>query len=93
MKLDSRDQLIIHIEGLQATLTKRNAQIEQLRKELNKPIVLPDEIQKELDKAFIKGWKACAIRIHTFSHEAKQNLMKLSDASSAAYWLEKDKQN
>lgn len=60
MELQTDEALVIHIEGLQATLTKRNARIKELEAKLSEPIDLPEKFQKLLDKSYKKGWKDCA---------------------------------
>lgn len=60
MKLETDEALKIHIEGLQATLTKRNARIAELEAKLAKPVDLPEEVKKLLNKAYKEGWQACA---------------------------------
>ena len=59
MKLEDKESLIIHIEGLQATLAKRNARIAELEAQIaelkDNPLARMSE-----DKAFKEGWKACA---------------------------------
>jgi hypothetical protein len=62
VKLETDEALKIHIEGLQATLTKRNARIAELEEKLAKPIDLPADIQKRIDKAYASGWKAAAAK-------------------------------
>ena len=51
------ENLHIHIEGLQATLTKRNKQITALQDKLLDP--LPRQ-EKEIRDAYRIGWRACA---------------------------------
>lgn len=60
MKLDTREELIVHIEGLQATLTKRNARIAELEAKLSVPVDLPEHIEKLVDKSYKKGWRDCS---------------------------------
>jgi hypothetical protein len=62
MKLETDEALKIHIEGLQATLTKRNARILELETKLATPIELAPELQKKIDKAYARGWKDASQR-------------------------------
>jgi cyclopropane fatty-acyl-phospholipid synthase-like methyltransferase len=55
----SREQLIIHIKGLQQTLTERNARIAQLEKQLTKA-GMTARAEREIKKAYKQGWQACA---------------------------------
>lgn len=74
MKLDTEEALKIHIEGLQATLTKRNARIAELEDKLAKPIDLPENIQKLVQKAYRKGWRDASLKIKDASKEAVRAL-------------------
>lgn len=59
MQIDDREGLIVHIEGLQATLTKRNKRIE----ELNQRVIDAengDLPKAALERAYKDGWEACA---------------------------------
>lgn len=70
------ERLMIHVEGLQVTLTKRNEQIARLQAK----IVHLEEgtaTNAEIAKAFGKGWKACAERMMSATHEAKMSLEKI----------------
>lgn len=56
---EDKEHLIIHIEGLQATLSKRNARIEQLEKQVAELKANPLSGAAE-KKAYKRGWKDCA---------------------------------
>lgn len=71
MKLDTDEALKIHIEGLQATLTKRNARILELETKLATPVDLPDEVKKKIDKAYARGWKDASMRFVQLSRVAQ----------------------
>jgi regulator of replication initiation timing len=60
ISLDNVEKLQIHIEGLQATLTKRNKRIAELEAKLAVPIDLGPEVKKKLEQAYKDGWKKCA---------------------------------
>ncbi len=77
MKLDDRESLVIHIEGLQATLTKRNARIAELEEKLGQPIDLPTKTQKLLNKAYKQGWKDCASVLMESTRDAALELGKI----------------
>jgi len=60
LDMTKRDNLIVHIEGLQATLTKRNARIAELE------AFIAGEGKEERDEralknAYKKGWNECAM--------------------------------
>lgn len=58
----NREQLIIHIKGLQQTLTERNARIDELEKRLTKS-GLTARAEREVKKAYKQGWQACASKL------------------------------
>lgn len=59
MNIDDREGLIVHIEGLQATLTKRNKRIEELEQQLAS--AENGELAKTaLKRAYKDGWEACS---------------------------------
>ena len=51
------ENLHIHIEGLQATLAKRNLLIADMKEDVANP---DPRHKRELDKAYKDGWRACA---------------------------------
>lgn len=59
LNLDNREKLVIHIDGLQVALAKRNETIARLEAEI---ALLRDgePSQAALKKAYQRGWKACA---------------------------------
>lgn len=60
--LEEIEALHIHIEGLQATLAKRNARIAELEAKVTKQ---GSKIQTEMAvrRAYNKGWKDCASKL------------------------------
>lgn len=72
MKLETDEALKIHIEGLQATLTKRNARIAELEEKLARPIDLPADVQKKIDKAYARGWKAASAKFTQLARVAAE---------------------
>jgi hypothetical protein len=68
------ERLMIHVEGLQVTLTKRNEQIARLQAK----IVHLEEgtaTNAAIVKAYGKGWKACADRLSSAAHKASNTLL------------------
>jgi hypothetical protein len=51
------ENLHIHIQGLQATLAKRNLLIANMKEDVANPDL---RHKRELDKAYKDGWRACA---------------------------------
>lgn len=84
MNIDSKDQLIIHIEGLQATLTKRNARIAQLEDQLaNVNAKHVNQLANSI--AYKKGWKDCANQLSTISRETALQLAKVNKEAWRIY--------
>ena len=79
LDMSKRDNLIIHIEGLQATLTKRNARIAELEK------LLAGEGANEREmvaraRAFKKGWESCANSVMNEAATAINAIQSLKNA-------------
>ena len=89
MKLETDEALKIHIEGLQATLTKRNARIAELEAKLAKPVDLPDEIKKLTDKAYKQGWQACAGHLAETTRNMATELSKVRKEAMSLYLKER----
>jgi hypothetical protein len=66
-------RLMIHVEGLQVTLAKRNEQIARLQAKI---IHLEEgtATNAEIVKAYGKGWKACAELMEATANEAIKSL-------------------
>jgi len=73
-----------HIEGLQDTLTKRNAQIERLSAQLEEALT-GEPNQAALAKAYKRGWEAAANQLMQAAHDAAQSLGKVSKAAFSVY--------
>ena len=74
------ERLMIHVEGLQVTLTKRNEQIVRLQAK----IVQLEEgtaTNAEVTKAYGKGWKACAEAMASAAHDAANVLHGIRSAA------------
>lgn len=76
MKIDDREGLIVHIEGLQATLTKRNKRIEELEQRVI-DAENGDLPKTALERAYKDGWEACAGRLMETARVAAQSLGKV----------------
>lgn len=88
MELKTDDALKIHIEGLQATLTKRNARIAELEARLNEPIDFPEKVQKLIDKAYKKGWKDASNVLIENTRDAALELGKIRKEAFRIYLKE-----
>lgn len=77
MNLENREDLIVHIEGLQATLTKRNARIAELEAKLAIPVDMPEHIQKLIDKSYKKGWRDCSKELLEITRQTALELGKV----------------
>jgi hypothetical protein len=74
------ERLMIHVEGLQVTLTKRNEQIARLQAK----IVHLEEgsaTNVEIVKAYGKGWKACSDLLAREANEAVNVLQRIRSAA------------
>lgn len=60
IELKTDEALVSHIEGLQSTLTRRNARIAELEERLAQPVDLPEKVEKMIKKAYADGYKECA---------------------------------
>jgi hypothetical protein len=89
VKLETDEALKIHIEGLQATLTKRNARIAELEAKIieikDNPIVGAAE-----KAAYKKGWKDCAGHLMETANQAARGLKEIRKDAFRLY-LEGDK--
>lgn len=83
------ESLHIHIEGLQATLTKRNARITQLEAQVTELKMNPEAGAKET-KAYKAGWKAAADHLKSAANKMAYELREI-DKASFKVWLEGDK--
>ncbi len=76
MNIETREQLIIHIEGLQATLTKRNARIEELEAQVEKLKKSPANKDAER-KGYKQGWKDCASHLMEITRKTALELREI----------------
>ena len=77
MKLETDEALKIHIEGLQATLTKRNARIAELEAKLAEPVDVPEKVDKMVKNAYKRGWQDCARLMMEATKDTAQVLSKI----------------
>ena len=79
-----REVLLVHIEGLQATLTKRNARIAELEAQLAAD---PDSpvAQREITKAYNRGWRECSQHLTNVTGVAAQALGRVRSDAWALY--------
>lgn len=88
--MSKRESLLVHIEGLQATLTKRNARIAELEAQLSAGSDSP-LVQNAIRKAYQNGWKACAGHLMEATRDAAVALGKVrGDAWKVYLEAEKD---
>lgn len=85
MILDTDEALKVHIEGLQATLTKRNARIAELEEKLKLPVPLEPEIERRIKKAYKEGWRDCAKTLMESTTEAVYALSTIRKDAFALY--------
>lgn len=86
--MSNREALLVHIEGLQSVLTKRNARIVELETQLTGGVG-SSTVQRALVKEYRRGWRECAHRLMETSRTAAY---ALRDVRSDAYkiYLEGD---
>ena len=78
------EALHIHIEGLQATLTKRNARITELTQQVAALKINP--VSNAAEKlAYKQGWIACANRLQKITRETAQQLRDVNKAAFTLY--------
>ena len=80
----NRESLLIHIEGLQATLTKRNARIAELEAKITKN---GQKIQTKLAirKAYKKGWTDAAAKLLDITRQTALELSKVRKEAWRVY--------
>jgi uncharacterized protein involved in exopolysaccharide biosynthesis len=83
------ESLHIHIEGLQATLTKRNARITQLEALVAELTANPEAGAKET-KAYKAGWKAAASQLQDAAKKMAYELREI-DKTAFKIFLEGEK--
>ena len=88
MKLETEEALKIHIEGLQATLTKRNARIAELEEKLTIPTPLEPEIEKRIKKAYKQGWQDCSTELMEITRNTARELTKVRKEAFRVYLQE-----
>jgi soluble cytochrome b562 len=76
MNIETKEQLIVHIEGLQATLSKRNARIEELESQIEKLKRSPANKDAER-KGYRQGWKDCASRMMEITRKTALDLREI----------------
>lgn len=82
MQIDDRESLIIHIEGLQATLTKRNARIAVFGGQLRNPEILTEQAK---EREYRRGWEACASHLMGATLTLARELGKTRKEAFEAY--------
>jgi len=85
MTLEGRDALIVHIEGLQATLTKRNARIAELEAIVNGDKDNP-KAAKAIRDAYRDGWQSCAYKIANETQGLVSALQSARKVALGAAW-------
>lgn len=82
MKLEDREGLIVHIEGLQATLAKRNVRIAELEEQLRNPSALTEKAE---GLAFQRGWEACSGHLMQITFDLARELGKVRKEAFRVY--------
>jgi len=80
-----REALLIHIEGLQVSLTKRNQRITELEG------LITGEGQsafmsQRLASEYKRGWETCANQLSAITHEAARNLGQIRKDALSVYF-------
>ena len=78
------EALHIHIEGLQATLTKRNARIAELQQQVAALKINPVSSAAGI-AAYKNGWAACANRLQEITRQTAQQLRDVNKAAFRLY--------
>lgn len=77
----TNENLILHIKGLQDTLSARNREIQELK--ARTPIrILREEEKRE---AFAEGWRACCSKITSEVQRSRDALANLSKVAFSEY--------
>jgi len=84
IEVDPRDTLVRHIEGLQRTLTKRNARIEELEARLEAGEG-SEYVAQARESGVREGWIACAQTMMNAASRAERELTNVRDAGWKAY--------
>ena len=79
----NREQLIIHIKGLQQTLTERNVRIAELEKQLTKA-GMTARAERDIKRAYKQGWQACANQLMDIT---RKTALELSEVRKEAWKL------
>ena len=82
----AKEAHLIHIRGLEATLTRRNEWIEELETRLSTRAVE----NTALNRAYKDGWKDCAAKMMDITHKAALDLRELR-ADAFELYLEGDR--
>ena len=78
----NRESLIIHIKGLQQTLTERNAKIAALEAKLKSPETINDAATR---RAYKQGWKDASSAMMDLSMDAARSLRKIREDAWKIY--------
>lgn len=73
LDMDKRDNLIVHIEGLQATITKRNARIAELEAMLTGEGA-DERQQRALKREYKRGWQGASNQLQNTALDAARAL-------------------
>ena len=85
-----REALLIHIEGLQVSLTKRNQRIEELQNMMTEPLQ-SEAVVRRIDRARKEGWEACADLLASSTHEMARALGRVRHDAMAVYFKEAER--
>ena len=80
----NREALLVHIEGLQVTITKRNAEIERLRAQIADGAESA-AAKAAVRRAFKAGWQECSARLMEATSQASSALTTINRAAWAEY--------
>ena len=80
----NREDLIIHIKGLQQVLTERNARITELEKQLS-DAGKTARVEREVKRAYKKGWQDCAGLLMEITRKTALDLSKVRKEAWSLY--------
>ena len=83
--MQKREALLVHIEGLQVSLTKRNQRIAELE-ELIAGEGASSFMQQRLEAERKRGWEECAHQLATITQDAARNLGRIRTDALRIYY-------
>lgn len=88
MNLDNRESLVIHIEGLQTTLAKRNQRIAELEAKIANPEWINETAVK---RAYKRGWQEASRQMLKMAQSLEIGLGQLRQVAWETYKEKEEK--